>query len=110
MKDFKQSKIITDGNLAGSIESSVVDITMFNGYSITAVFTGAPVGTLKLQCSNDENSSGTNYEDVPNSSQAVSAAGSHTWNVSDAQYGFVKVVYTRSSGTGTMNAKATLKG
>jgi|WetSurMetagenome_2_1015567.scaffolds.fasta_scaffold566499_1 hypothetical protein len=93
------------------------------GYSIQVVVTGTPTGTFKLQCSADPVPQGpnstpftgvvpTNWTDVGNSSQAVSAAGSVVWNVSDAMYNWVRVVYTDGSGgtstatfTGRFNAK-----
>lgn len=82
------------------------------GYSIQVVYTGTPTGTFKLQASDDpipQNAmpttgvySATNFTDVPNSSQAVSAAGNVMWNISDVMYNYVRVVYTDgSSGSST---------
>lgn len=91
-------------------------------YSIQLVFTGTPVGTFKLQGSNDEgqiNASGSsqqytgvsNWTDIVDSSVSVSAAGNVMWNVENAGYLWVRVVYTRGSSTGSLtSARANLKG
>jgi hypothetical protein len=64
------------------------------------------VGSLKLQSSND----GATWDDVPDSTYAVSVAGSVMYNCVEQEYSYFRLVYTRSSGTGTINAFATLKG
>lgn len=91
-------------------------------YSIQLVFTGTPAGTFKLQASNDEGSphaagdaakySGvSNWTDVADSSQVVAAAGNIMWDVQNASYNWVRVVYTRSSSTGTLTVgRAYVKG
>lgn len=76
-------------------------------YSIVAIITGTPTGTLKLQASNDPETNDTvplsdnppvNWVDVANSSFSVSAAGNTMWNVTDVAYNYVRVIYTDSSG------------
>lgn len=90
-------------------------------YSLQLVFTGTPAGTFKLQCSNDPgrpSAQGTpeydtvvNWTDIADSSQAVSAAGDITWDVQNAGYVWVRVVYTRSSSTGSLtSARFNVKG
>lgn len=94
------------------------------GYSIQAEWTGTPTGTFKLQCSDDPVPQGplstpltgaapTNWTDVADSSQAVSAAGNYTWNVSNVQYTWVRLVYTDGSSgmsTATFRARFNSKG
>jgi len=91
-------------------------------YAIQLVFTGSPVGTLKLQVSNDPGKPDagseaqkyadvTNWTDLGNSSQAISASGDHVWTVENAGYTWVRAVYTATSGTGTLtHARANTKG
>lgn len=91
-------------------------------YSIQLVFTGTPDGSLKLQCSNDAGtpngaapatmSTGvTNWTDIAGSSQSIAAAGNHVWTVENAGYNWVRVVYTRSSSTGSLTvARVNVKG
>lgn len=93
-------------------------------YSIQLVFTGTPAGTFKLQASVDAGSPSAqgdaakysavvNWTDVPSSSQVVAAAGTVMWNIVDAGYNWVRVVYTDggTGGTGTLtSARAYVKG
>jgi hypothetical protein len=98
-------KIVNSGNLAASVNSDKVDFLNFDGFSVQCVLTGSPVGTLKLQSSND----GATWDDVPDSSFAVTTAVSVMYNCVEQEYTYFRVSYTRSSGTGELNAFATLK-
>ncbi len=103
----KQYAILTAGDMSqATLTSSSVDMTEFALGAIQAVFTGAPVGTFKLQISND----GTTFSDYTGSSAAISAAGDFIWNLVDAGYLSVRLVYTKTSGTGSVTAKAVAKG
>lgn len=91
-------------------------------YSIQLVFIGSPTGTFKLQCSNDPGSPSSpgrapqsntvvNWTDVTDSTQGVSAAGNHVWNVENCGYVWVRVVYTAAYGNGLLLvARASVKG
>lgn len=92
-------------------------------FSIQVVFTGTPVGVFKLQASDDQGQPDggtgtaglatgvTNWTDIADSSQSISAAGDMTWNYANAGFRFVRVVYTRTSGTGTVtSARCSIKG
>lgn len=90
-------------------------------YSIQLVFTGSPVGSFKLQASDDPGMANggqqpqalnvTNWSDVSGSTVAVSAAGNVLYDIANAGYNFVRVVYTATSGTGSLtSARANVKG
>lgn len=98
--------------LNANLNSAPMQLYNMFGYSIQIVFTGTPTGTFKLQGSADSvyvdttNSlsprTPVNWSDIANSSEAVSAAGNFVWNVTDAMYNFVRIVYTDgSSGAST---------
>ena len=73
--------------------------------SIQLVFTGSPVGIFSLQSSNDEYGKvggPSNWVEIPGSAISISAAGDHTWNFSSISFNFLRVVYTRTSGTGSL--------
>lgn len=109
-------------DLSGSAVSEAYWLGHVANYSISLLFTGAPVGEFKLQCSNDLGSSASNKEalrsaevvnwsDVKDSTQAIAEAGDHTWTVRDAGYRWVRVVWTPTSGTGTLTvARINTKG
>lgn len=84
-------------------------------YSIQLVFTGSPTGNFKLQASNDKgledkrlggwDSSGvSNWTDIADSQQAITAAGDHAWTVENAGYRWVRVVWTQTAGTGSLDS------
>lgn len=91
-------------------------------YSIQIVFTGTPVGSFKLQMSNDDGRitqptiqtqdfGVINYTDIADSNQAISAAGNHAYTVENAGYRWVRLVYTPTSGSGTITvARFNIKG
>lgn len=106
----KQVTVLSGQSMAASFESDPISVLPFIGYSISCVFTGSPVGTLKIQVSNDTEDAPTNWDDLDDSSVSISAAGSETYIVAEVEYSFIKLVYTRSSGSGTFGAKFTGKG
>ncbi len=84
------------GTLVDDNESTSIQFVWSDGSS--------PVGTVKLQISNDlkdKVADVTNWTDVTGSSSAVSGnSGSIAWNV-DHAYRFIRMVYTRTSGSAT---------
>lgn len=98
-------------NMASSWNSDPLYVGQAFGFSIQAVWTGVPVGTFKLQISNDagnnEQSSNpstanvTNWSDYTGSSQAISGAGNWAWDVTISAARWVRLVYTATSGTGS---------
>jgi len=109
-------------DMAQSFNMRAIYLGHIAQYAIQLVFTGAPVGTFKLQCSNDagkpnaeskaeQSASVVNWTDIASSSSAISVAGNITWNAENVGYLWVRVVYTRTSGTGSVTvANANMKG
>lgn len=122
MRIHNQSLTLDSTNMASAtITSRGVWLGHIADFSIQLVFTGAPVGTFKLQASNDvgtEDKGGAGWSDTGvthwtdlDSSQAISAAGDLMYNYRGAGFRWVRVVYTKTSGTGTITvAKANCKG
>lgn len=91
-------------------------------YALQLFFTGSPVGTFKLQASNDpgrtylpgqlpQSDTVVNWTDIAGSSQAISAAGDIMWDVQNAGYTWVRIVYTKTSGSGSVTiARFNVKG
>ena len=102
--------------LNANINGPAMQLENSYGYSIQLVITGTPTGTFKLQGSCDPvpapsqmfGANGvvtytpTNWTDIANTSDAVSAAGSLLYNLEGTFYNYVRVVYTDgSSGSST---------
>lgn len=103
----------TTPDMASSFALNPIYLGHIVDYSIQLVFTGTPGGNFKLQVSNDlgninatteaEQVAGvTTWTDVAGSPQTISAAGDHTWAVDNAGYRWVRVVWTATSGSGTL--------
>lgn len=70
--------------------------------SVQVVSTGA-VGTAKLQASNDKKNP-TNWTDISGATVSVTGAGTFLIPKMDLCYRFIQLVYTNSSGTGSVTA------
>lgn len=105
--------IVTAGNMNADITSIAKNIDESVSYSVQAVFTGSPVGSIELQGSNDVETSSanppSNWTTITDSITAVTEAGSYLINVEFPAYSWVRLVYTFTSGTGTLNARINAK-
>jgi hypothetical protein len=116
-------QIATNVSIASGFTSAYVPLKSTYMYSMVAIITGSPTGTLKLQASNDPetndtqiNSTGlppavgpSNWVDIANSTFTITSAGETMWNVRDPAYNYVRVVYT-GSGAATMTLIVNSKG
>lgn len=112
---FTPVKIETACDMSTATCTSIgTDINQLSQYTIQAVYTGSPVGTFTLQVSTDQVPTGVGADPASNvvnwttytgSSQAISAAGNFVWNVFPAGYHWVRLLYTKTSGTGSLSAE-----
>jgi len=87
-------------SMGSDATSSSLNIQQAAGYSVQAIWSGtAPVGTFEIQGSNDN----SNFTSITSSPIAISGnTGSLLVNVENAQYGYVRVKYNFTSGTGSL--------
>jgi len=98
-----EGDLILDGtDLSTDIASNAINVARCIAYSIQIVFTGSPTGEFKLQGSLDDDGDPTNWTDITGSEESVTAAGDLLWNAQGVGYKYVRLVYTSTSGTGTM--------
>ena len=109
--------IMTAGDLSqATVASTAVILDQVFMYAIQAVITGSPVGSIKLQVSNDFDPANptttqpTNWTDVTSSVTAISAATSVVWEDGDSTYRWVRVLYTKTSGTGACTIRINTRG
>jgi hypothetical protein len=98
--------ILVDGDMSGNLESVAIDTSRVESVVFYAKWTGDPEGAFKVQVSIDDE----NYVDLNNSAVHVTSAGDFMWNIVDTNYDKIKVVYIASSGSGTLNIQANIKG
>lgn len=113
MQVIKEGTFFNSQSMAASFTSSMLSVLYFRGYSITCTWAGDPAGTLKLQISNDTSDiedDVSNWEDLTDSSVTLTGvSGQQVYNIRYVYYNKVRIVYTRSSGTGTITANYTGK-
>ncbi len=90
-------QILTAGDMSGSLISDVYDLQYKSLAAVQAFYTGTPVGSLVVQVSND----GTHWS-TAQTATAISAAGDIMINLGLVGYQFLRVIYTRTSGTGAL--------
>lgn len=119
MVSRKNELLMSAGSMGASLNSDPIDVKNLIIGSLQIVFTGAPVGSIKLQASDDvyqflkqpePQPAPTNWTDIADSTLAIAAAGNIMYNLSSMGYDMVRVVYTRTSGTGTMSIRMVGKG
>lgn len=98
-------KTLATLSLAATGNSDPIQFNEMLVCSIQTVWTGSPGGSLKLQISNDK----VTWSDYTGSSTAVSATGDFTWNISGLASPWVRLAYTRTSGTGSATITASMK-
>jgi len=105
-RNVTNEQFMTAQAMAADFYSEPIKMTLAKGFNIRLEFTGSPVGTLKLQASLDTTNkhslvpTGSGWSDIPDSSQAVAAAGDHLW-IDTRKYKWVRVAYTATSGSGS---------
>ncbi len=103
---MRTDQILSQANAAVTQTSVGVQIGDQTIYSVEVNFSSGTLnGTLTLEAS----VTGTNYATVAGSSVSITSGESHVYNVSNAGYGFFKVKWTPSSGTGTITATSCVK-
>lgn len=104
----KNQDLVADGLIATAMASTIngpaININLYQDFSFFAKWSSTPTGTFKLQSSNDLGDTVTDWEDIPGSSVAVAgAAGQQMWNYTRSQFRWVRLVYTATSGSGTLS-------
>lgn len=96
-------------SLASSQTSSVVEVSQTDYGSIYVAWSGSSInGTLEVQAKNGED--GTYRAlDFGSTITISGTTGAHDLIMSELPFTHIKLVYTRSAGTGSMTANLTLK-
>ncbi len=110
---FLNLKAIDAASIAGAPVSAAIPAEQLIQVSVQGVVTGSsPVGTLKLQGSNDPilvnylpKYTPTNWSDIPNATIAVSATGVFLIPKTEICYSWIRVVWVVGSGSGLVTAR-----
>ena len=100
MRIKNDNLVLSSTDMSASLTSNAIWLGHIANFAIQLVFTGSPEGAFKLQASNDEgandlklaDASITNWTDIDGSTQAITEAGNHMWNVQNCGYRWCKSV------------------
>lgn len=119
---FADAAIMTAVSLGADATSNPIRMEQEMWLSIQAVWTGSPAGNFTVETSNDDGvinpltglavaSSIANWTTYTGSSQAAGgAAGDFVWRLIGVPDKWVRLKYTRTSGTGSVTARFMAKG
>lgn len=113
--------LLTAGDMTTTLNSAPLEMAYMLGFCMQVIYTGAPVGSLILQVSNDVPSPmdanfqyagfvPTNWTTLPTTTTAISAAGSTIFNFDGQYYRYVRANYVPSSGSGSLTITGNTKG
>lgn len=112
--------LVNAANAAQSFESPAFLLDQMFGVSFQVIIAGTPIGTMKLQGSNDFGTNVlngnnptlgvTNWTDITGSSQSITGAGTGVYNAVNDLFRWIKVVYTAVSGSGSISVRVNAKG
>lgn len=102
-------QIVSAGNLSGNITSDGLEVKAAIRMSLQVSWTGSsPVGTLKVQGSNDN----ITFADDPEQASPLAISGSSGQaliKIANTSYNYVRVLYTSTSGSGSLNVNLSAK-
>jgi len=108
------NQLLTAGDLSqATLTSETTELDSMFGFAVQCNFSGSAVGTVALQGSNDpvleqQKSQVTNWTTIV--TEPLAAPGSIMFNVEPAMYKWLRCVYTRTSGSGSMTINFHAKG
>lgn len=96
-------RLLNNHDLDANFVSNPVDITVFKGISVQFKWSGAPQGALTCQASIDPDVFG--WSTLPEGSKTITgASGSDLFDFNGLNFYYFRLVYTRTSGTGLIDA------
>jgi hypothetical protein len=111
---IKPYHLMVDGDMSGNLTSALVDVTYTDNVGIQLNFTGTPTGVFAVEGSvdYDDHLQTGNWSELTFSTtpSAVGAADVHLLNLNQLPYKKIRVTYTESSGSGTLNIYVMSKG
>lgn len=101
--------MVEDGDLSGNIESAATNVSQIDDLSIVIAWNGSGLtGTFSVEARNGENDSFREL-DFGDTIDIDADTGDHRVVFTEVPFTEVKLKYTASAGTGTVNAYLTMK-
>jgi hypothetical protein len=100
MSEFAR-RLISDGDMSADVTSEAYAIESVVNWSVQFVWSGSPVGTVRVEHSNDR----SNWSAITPLNQATGgSSGSHVAEYTGSGLRYVRAKFVHTSGSGTLNA------
>ncbi len=95
--------LFTAGDMSGNLTSASIDVRWFDNLIIYISWTGTPTGTFTVQVSPDD----ATWFDLDLSPAPAASGSADNIRIDMNQLGdsYIRLAYTRTSGTGTLTSK-----
>lgn len=101
--------IINAGDMSqATLTSTVINVQNLDNAGLEVTWTGSPTGTITVQAS-ISNQTFYSLTFNPTLTQPAGSAGGYLINLNQLPFTYFKVVYTKTSGTGTLDVWAAVK-
>lgn len=110
---FPPYSVVTNGDMSATIISAVTNIQQIPYISYSAVYTGSPTGTFTVEVTNDYSLNPAGGVENPGNWTAITlipdavatgSAGNNFIDVRGTAASWIRLVYTPSSGSGSLTA------
>lgn len=98
-------QLLSSGDMSASITTNSQNLIQMAIACVQAIYSGSPNGSLQLQISND-NLVWSNYL----TPATITTSGNSVWNIEFVGFQWLRAVYTKSSGTGSLSISVSGKG
>lgn len=97
--------LLTGASMGADFQSDPINVAAYIGISLQAIYTGSPVGELVIQASGSVTNRAADIDpsswiDIGN--DPVASAGTSLFNIRTPFYKWLRIIYRRTSGTGTV--------
>lgn len=99
---FQESSVGTNKNMAGDVTSPWYSCEMVDQIAIILDFTGNPTGTFTIEAAINQDATPVAL-DFGSPITASGSADSHAIEIADFPYNFIRIRYTATSGTGSLD-------
>lgn len=108
-KNIKNNmRIINAGDMSASVSSAAIDVSLQDDIGLEIAWTGTPTGTITINASNN----GGTFYSLTFATALTQPSGSASGIVvalANYPFTYLKVTYTRSSGSGSLDCYLTSK-
>lgn len=105
--------LLVNADMAINQQTRPIQLDQIFGAAVQASWSGAPVGELTVQVSDDDGVKGPiiNWSGLSGTAaDPVGTPDNYAWNLDSVNHRWARLVYVAVTGSGILNVRATIKG